>query len=86
MKEFTLTNKKNIKLNILEGQELLEVKSVIIHVHGLGAHFQPLYEGIDEFTERDKFFIQQNFKSYALEFHGHGKSDGVSVVLIYSND
>ena len=77
MKEFTLTNKKNIKLNILEGSELYEVNSIIIHIHGLGAHFQPLYHCIDEFTERDKFFIQQNFKSYALEFHGHGRSEGI---------
>ena len=39
MNEFTLINKKNIKLNILEGFELSDVKSIIIHIHGLGAHF-----------------------------------------------
>jgi len=75
MEEFTLL-KKNIKLNILEGGKFSDIKAVIIHVHGLGAHFQPLYIGIDEFIERDTMLSKNNFKSFGLEFSGHGKSEG----------
>jgi len=81
MKEFTLINKKNQKINIIEGNKIDIIKGIIIHLHGLGAHFQPLYKCVDEFPDRDILFSNFNYKSYALEFHGHGKSEGVKCCI-----
>jgi alpha-beta hydrolase superfamily lysophospholipase len=76
MNEFTLLNKNNKKLNIIEGVDIEEIKLIIIHIHGIGSHFQPVFECIDEFKNRDLLFSNFNFKSFALEFEGHGKSEG----------
>jgi acylglycerol lipase len=76
MKEFYLINKKNNKINILEGKEINIINGIIIHIHGLGSHFQNLFNSLDEFENRDNLFIRFNYKSFALEFHGHGKSEG----------
>jgi acylglycerol lipase len=81
MKEFTLTNKKNNKINILEGENIDQIKGLIIHIHGLGSHFQPLYECIDELHNRDNFFIKYKYKTYGLEFEGHGKSEGTKCCI-----
>jgi acylglycerol lipase len=81
MKEFTLINRKNQKINIIEGNKIDFIKGIIIHLHGLGAHFQPLYKCVDEFPDRDILFSKFDYKSYALEFHGHGKSDGVKCCI-----
>ena len=81
MKEFTLINRKNQKINILEGNKIDIIKGVIIHLHGLGAHFQPVYKCIDVFPDSDILFSNFNYKSYALEFHGHGKSEGVKCCI-----
>jgi len=81
MKEFTLINRKNQKINILEGNKIDNIKGIIIHLHGLGAHFQPLYKCVDEFPDRDILFSNFNYKSYALEFHGHGKSEGIKCCI-----
>jgi len=77
MKEFTLINRKNQKINIIEGTKIDSIKGIIIHLHGLGSHFQPVYKCIDEFPDRDILFKKFNYKSFALEFHGHGKSEGI---------
>jgi len=77
MNEFTLLNKNNKKINIIEGVEIEEIKLIIIHIHGIGSHFQPVFECIDEFKNRDLLFSNFNFKSFALEFEGHGKSEGI---------
>jgi len=76
MKEFYLVNRNNIKINILEGIHISNNHAIIIHVHGLGSHFQPVFESLDEFKNRDNFLSNFNYKSFALEFHGHGKSYG----------
>ena len=47
------------------------IKGIIIYIHGMGSHFQPVYYSIDEFTVRDEFFSKFGFKSFALEFHLH---------------
>jgi alpha-beta hydrolase superfamily lysophospholipase len=76
MFEFTLKNKKHKKINIIEGNNIKHIKAIIIHIHGIGSHFQPLFDCIDDFKNRDDLFIKFNYKSFGLEFHGHGKSDG----------
>lgn len=76
MKEFNLVNKNNFKINIIEGRDCEDIKSIIIHLHGMGSHFQPMFECIDEFENRDELFNRFSFKSFALEFQGHGKSEG----------
>lgn len=81
MKEFTLTNKKNNKINILEGEHISNIDALIIHIHGLGSHFQSICQSFDELSERDNFFNKHNFKSYGLEFHGHGKSEGIKCCI-----
>jgi len=86
MNEFILFNKKNKKLNILEGIDNKIIKGIIIHIHGLGSHFQPLYDCIDELPNRDKLFSKNNFKSYGLEFHGHGKSEGTKCSIYNFDD
>jgi alpha-beta hydrolase superfamily lysophospholipase len=76
MKEFNLVNKNSLKINIIEGKNCEKIKAVIIHLHGMGSHFQPMFDCIDEFYNRDELFSRFSFKSFALEFHGHGKSEG----------
>lgn len=88
MKEFNLINKKNQKINIIEGENeffnnKLIPKGIIIHIHGMGSHFQPVFDSVDEFSSRDKLFSKIDLKSFALEFHGHGKSEGIRC-CIYS--
>jgi acylglycerol lipase len=76
MKQFYLSNYKNNKINVIEGQKINNIKCILLHVHGLGAHFQPIYKSLDDFKERDNIFKNYNIKSFAFEFHGHGKSGG----------
>jgi len=81
MNEFTLLNKNNKKINIIEGINIIYIKTVIIHIHGIGSHFQPLFECIDEFKNKDQLFSNFNYKSFALEFQGHGKSEGTRCAI-----
>lgn len=76
--EFFLVNNNGMKLNILEGREIIEPKAIVINIHGLGGNFQPMtpYRCFDTFYYRDQLFYNHNIKSYALEFQGHGKSMG----------
>lgn len=74
---------KNGKINIIEGKNIIDVKAVILHVHGVGSHFQYVLSNLDDFSERDNYLSKFNFKSIAFEFHGHGKSDGLQC---YIND
>jgi len=76
MNEFTLTNKNNKKIYIIVCIDVNKIKTIVIHIHGMGSHFQPVFECIDEFNNRDNLFSQFNYKSFALEFEGHGKSEG----------
>jgi acylglycerol lipase len=82
MKEFYLQS-KNGNINIIEGNEIEfnKMKAIILNVHGLGSHFQFIFDTIDEFNNRDNFFSKFNYKSYAFEFYGHGKSEGERCVI-----
>jgi alpha-beta hydrolase superfamily lysophospholipase len=71
-----LIQSKYGKINIIEGKHIDNIKGIIIHIHGIGSHFQHVYDSLDEFSERDSFFSEMNYKSFAFEFYGHGKSDG----------
>lgn len=81
-----LINSKNGKLNIIEGKLVLEPDAIILNVHGVGSHFQPVYCNLDEFFHRDRWFRKFNYKSIAFEFHGHGKSDGTRCMINDFND
>ena len=77
MKEFKINNHNNISLNIIEGLPIDDPKAIVINVHGIGAHFQEIFESEDNISYRDSLFYPNNIKLYGLEFHGHGKSDGI---------
>jgi acylglycerol lipase len=74
--EFNLIN-DDIKLNILT-HDIDIIDRVAIHIHGLGSHFQFIYECTNEFHNRINYLIKQNIKSYAIELRGHGKSSGIN--------
>ena len=76
----------NGKINIIEGREIYNINAIIIHIHGIGSHFQPVYKCNNCFYERDNFFSNVKYKSYAFEFHGHGKSDGIKCCIKNFND
>jgi len=72
--EFTICcNNKN--LNVLT-HKLDEPEYILIHLHGLHSTFQFTNESPDEFKNRVKILQKGNIISYALEFNGHGKSQG----------
>lgn len=77
MKEFKITNLKNKLLNVVEGADLKNPSAVIINIHGIGCHFQKIDYYEDNFSDRDELFYPINIKIYGLEFHGHGKSEGL---------
>lgn len=79
-------NSNNNKINILEGQNVNNCKGIIINVHGLGSHFQYIYNTLNELTNKDKFFSKYGYKIFGFEFHGHGKSDGRSCTIYNFND
>ncbi len=65
------------KINLIKGYNLQNPKAILLFVHGLGSHFQFIYPSYDEFIHLDLFFTKFNYKSYAFEFYGHGKSQGI---------
>ena len=87
MKEYLIPlNKTNIKINVLEGSDISDPKAIILNIHGIGAHFQPVYPSLDEFKNRDDYFNKFGYKSFAFEFRGHGKSDGIRCSINNFND
>lgn len=89
--QFYLINKKNKKINVLEGKRIKDYKCILLHIHGIGSHFQKRdYEDqLDEFVHFDKiddYLIKHKIKSFALEFEGHGKSDGERCLVNNIND
>lgn len=72
---------KNGKLNVIEGIKINDPLAIILNVHGLGSHFQKVYDNLDDFINRDKWFSKFNYQSIAFEFHGHGKSDGTRCLI-----
>ena len=77
MKEFKINNLNNVPLNIIEGKNVDNPIAIIINVHGISSHFQKFYKSQDNLEFKDNFFNNESYKSYGLEFHGHGKSDGI---------
>lgn len=77
-REFYLKNDNGHNINILEGDYVNGPKVVLINIHGIGSHFQPIINetDFDNFFRRDEIFRENRIKSYALEFQGHGKSEG----------
>ena len=77
-REFYLKNDNGHNINVLEGDYVNGPKVILINIHGIGSHFQPILDetDFDNFYRRDKIFRKKMIKSYALEFQGHGKSDG----------
>lgn len=86
MKEFKINNLKNIKLNILEGDDVEDPKAILINVHGISSHFQKVYDCEDSIDYRENFFTPNNIKIFGLEFHGHGKSEGLKCSINSFND
>ncbi len=77
MREFKINNLRNIKINVLEGSDIENPSAILLNVHGITSHFQESYYTEDSFIYRNNFFYSNNIKIFGLEFHGHGKSDGL---------
>jgi alpha-beta hydrolase superfamily lysophospholipase len=77
MNEYFIKSKLG-KINIIEGKEVTNFKAIILHVHGVGSHFQFVYPNLDELITRDDFFSKFGYKSFGFEFYGHGKSEGLN--------
>lgn len=75
MTQFHLINSREQKINIIEGNDI-KPKALLIHLHGIGSHFQKMIDVQDDFEYKDLFFNSFEIKSYGLEFHGHGLSEG----------
>ena len=63
-------------INIIEGVDVPNAQAIILHIHGIGSHFQFIYKNLDDFSERDYHLSKFNYKSVCFEFYGHGKSEG----------
>ena len=50
-------------------------KTVLIHIHGIGSHFQPIYDSMDCLKNRINV-LNSSIISYAMELRGHGLSSG----------
>jgi len=90
IKEFYLLNKKKLKINVIENNTSIHFQCIILHIHGLGSHFQDISNNtinfVNNFENRDSILSKNNIKSYGLEFHGHGKSDGKRCSIQSYND
>jgi acylglycerol lipase len=78
---FTILNNDQ-KLNIITHNILNRdsPSAVLIHIHGLGGHFQAKYDKFDSFNYYIKMF-PPNVVSYGLEIRGHGLSDGTRFMI-----
>lgn len=85
MNEYFIKSKLG-KINIIEGKEITDIKAIILHVHGVGSHFQFVYPNLDELVSRDDFFSKFGYKSIAFEFYGHGKSEGLNCSIMDFSD
>lgn len=63
----------NGNINIIESINN-NSKDILLFLHGFGGHFQPIDDSFDNINNRIDFF--NNFQIFALEYYGHGKSDG----------
>jgi len=65
----------DININVVT-HDMCNPSAVLIHIHGLGSHFQSDYDCMDTFINRVDCFQKNNIVSYGLELRGHGKSSG----------
>tara|TARA_B110000908_G_C10266323_1_gene464349 strand:+ start:5454 stop:6347 length:894 start_codon:yes stop_codon:yes gene_type:complete len=88
LREFYLTNNNGYKINIIEGSYINRPTAILINIHGIGSHFQSIINenNYDNFISRDIYFSKSNIKSYAIEFQGHGKSEGPTCLVNDFND
>lgn len=77
MKDFKINNLRNIPINIIEGKLVDNPKALLINVHGIASHFQKVCDNEDSVEYRENLFYPNEIQIYGLEFHGHGKSDGL---------
>jgi len=75
MKEYYIESKLG-KINVLEGDDIENMKGIVLYVHGIGSHFQFIYDCNDYIYYREKFFGKFGIKTFGFEFNSHGKSDG----------
>ncbi len=80
MKEYFIKSKFG-KINIIQGKTSYNPLGIILHIHGLGSHFQHIYNTPNEFNYRDDIFYSNGYISYGFEFHGHGKSEGIKCLI-----
>jgi len=80
MKEFYLLSNHK-KINIIEDDTIKTFNSIIINIHGLGSHFQPIYNCENDLKSRINMFKLANIKTFAIELSGHGKSDGTKGLI-----
>jgi alpha-beta hydrolase superfamily lysophospholipase len=64
----------NGNINIIESINNNNSKDILLFLHGFGGHFQPIDDSLDNINNRIEFF--KDFQIFAVEFYGHGKSDG----------
>ena len=76
IKQYKIKNIRNLSLNMLEGVSIEKPRAVALNLHGMGSCFQLDYKE-DSLIYRNNLFKNNNIKSYAFEFIGHGKSDGI---------
>ena len=70
--------------SFISNKSMNSLKSgVLIHLHGLGSHFQSTFDSMDSFTNRANAF--NSYISYGLELRGHGLSSGTRF-MIYDFD
>lgn len=75
-RQFKILNNRGIYLNICEGQSIENPAAILIQIHGIGGHFQFIFDNQDLFEYKNFIFSKKSIKSYGLELTGHGKSDG----------
>ena len=46
---------KNGKINIIEGINIIDIKAIILHVHGIGSHLQFVFPNLDDYSTRDNY-------------------------------
>lgn len=80
MKQFLISSKLG-NINVLEGKDVENIKGIILNIHGVGSHFQFVYPTLDELSYRDNFFSKFGYKTFGLEFYGHGKSNGIRCLI-----
>jgi alpha-beta hydrolase superfamily lysophospholipase len=85
MKEYYIESKNNM-INVIEGDDVEDCKAVMLHIHGLGTHFQFICDTHDALINRDKFYSYYRYKTFGFEFSGHGKSKGSRCVVYNFND